>query len=138
LVLISNRQRNKQLASPHFIGPYTVIAQSGSQLTIADTMNSGTPRNVHISRVKIFHPSKSYRPDQSIRRPNYFVVDSISAHRFNSRGTLLLTVKWKTSDGSLDVTEENTSQNPSIKRSQAFIDYCQLHPELLKYSTNKQ
>ena len=103
-------------------------------------MNYGSPRNVHImiSRVKIFHPSKSYRPDQSIRRPNYFVVDSISAHRFNSRGTLLLTVKWKTSDGSLDVTEENTSQNPSIKRSQAFIDYCQLHPELLKYSTNKQ
>ena len=134
LVLITNQQRLKQFSSSRRIGPFTVIRQEGNKVIVADLLHSGLQRSVFISNVKLFIPPPQWNPDQ-VQQDNTFIVEAITSHRLTNRNGLVVMVKWKDYD---DPTEEYISRNPSIRRTIAFIRYCNDHPDLQRFTRGIQ
>ena len=133
-VLIKNHAKRKTFDSARFVGPFTVINQEDNIVTVADLVHSGMKRSYHIRNIKPYKPSPQFNLDQ-VRKTGTYIVERIVSHRFSNRNGLILTVKWQDYE---DTSEEYLSKNPSIRRTEAFIIYCQDKPELQNFAQGVQ
>ena len=133
-VLIKNHAKRKTFDSPRFLGPFTVIMQEDNIVTVADLVNSGIKRSYHIRNIKQYKPSPQFNLDH-VRKSGTYIVESIVGHRHSSRGGFIFTVKWQDYE---ETSEEYLSKNPSIRRTEAFVLYCQDKPELQHLAQNVQ
>jgi hypothetical protein len=106
------------------------MRQEGSKIFIADLIQTGIIRPVHISRLKKLDPT--FEASRQTVKANYCQVERIVSHRFTTQGNLVVQVKWTDYD---EPSEEHLRENPSIRRTQAFVTYCTIdHPELRQYA----
>lgn len=126
-VLVTNHKRRKQFDSTLWRGPYTVIRQEGDRLYVADLEHTGLIRQVYIKHVKLVDESLQVPPALTKANRELFEVDSIISHRFTTRGALIVSVKWTGYD---QPTDEYVARNPSLRRTVAFVSYCQRFAEL--------
>jgi hypothetical protein len=127
-IMVLNPKKTKSFSSPRYTGPYTVLRQVGSTVHIADLVQSGIVRQVHVKRTKPL--SDNFNNNIDLRQ-NYCEVESILSHRFTDHGTLVVRVKWTDQE---DSTEENLLNNPSIRRTKPFYSYCTITaPQLIDY-----
>jgi hypothetical protein len=129
-VMIKNKTKSKQFNSTHFIGPFTVINQDKNTIYVSDLQRSGTIRRVHISTVKVladdFVPTLPADQDTT----QFYEVESILSHRMDSRKRPIVLVQWKNYP---DPSEEAIYKNPSIRNTEAFIQYAETIPELRSF-----
>ena len=129
-ILITNPKKTKSFASSRYLGPFTVMRQEGNTVYYADLVQSGIIRSANVSRIKRLDPT--YVAPSQNPKTTFFDVERIIGHRFTSHGNLVVRVKWTDQD---DHTEENTLQNPSIRRTLPFLQYCTIeHPELSSHA----
>ena len=129
-VMIKNKTKSKQFNSTHFIGPFTVINQDKNTIYVSDLQRSGTIRRVHISTVKVladdFVPTLPADQDTT----QFYEVESILSHRMDSRKRPIVLVQWKNYP---DPSEEAIYKNPSIRNTEAFIQYAETISELRSF-----
>jgi hypothetical protein len=129
----------KKLGVPRYVGPFTVLAQSDYTVTIVDIVTSGSPRNVHVSKLMAYVPSSdSSAVTQALQsKPDMFVVESIIGHSFKSSPrskrpdgihNMTLEVKWA---GYEDTSIEVLKKNPSLLKTAAVKTYFQATPALV-------
>ena len=126
-VLVTNHKRKKQFDSTLWRGPYTVIRQEGDRLYVADLDNTGLIRQVYIKHVKLVDESLQVPPALTKANRELYEVESIQSHRFTTRGALIVSVKWTGYD---QPSDEYVARNPSLRRTVAFVSYCQRFAEL--------
>jgi len=129
-VMITNMTKTKSFSSLRNTGPFTVIRQTGNTVYVSDLEHTGIERPVNIKRCKVLTPDF---PTTTTHRPlNFFEVEKILSHRITSKGNLIVTVQWT---GFEETSEENISTNPSIRRTEAFYNYCNNNSQLQKFIT---
>jgi hypothetical protein len=129
----------KKLGIPRYNGPFTVLAQTDYTVTIVDMVTSGTPRNVHVSKLMDYVPSSDTSATTQVlqSKPDMFMVEAIVGHSFASSSrskrpdgvhNMTVEVKWS---GYEETSTEILKKNPSLLKTAALKTYFQATPALV-------
>lgn len=116
-------------------GPFVVINQEGPRVVLRDPSKT-TPLEIHVSRCTKYNIREGSDPlVEATRDSDVYIIDKILDHRITGKkmnksgNNVHVAVQWR---GYSDIDWQPLS-NRSLRYSQAFVDYSQMHPELKSY-----